>query len=222
MQLPFEIKRIHLLGIGGIGMSGLAEILHGQGFKVSGSDRVENFNIERLRKFSIPVQIGHDEDESEGASVVVVSSAIQKDNVALKGAFKHKIPVIKRAEMLAELMRLKWPICVGGTHGKTTTTSLIGHLFDVAGMDPSVINGGVINAYGSNARLGQSHWLVAEADESDGTFVHLPAMIGVITNIDREHMENYRDFDDVRAAYKHFLNNIPFYGFSVLCIDHRE
>ncbi len=222
MRIPFPIKKIHFLGIGGIGMSGIAEVLKAQGFNISGSDSNETANIQRLRALSIEIQIGQTEDESDGASFVVISSAIGQDNLALLGAKKRHIPIVRRAEMLAELMRLKWSICIGGTHGKTTTTSLIAHLLDSANMDPTVINGGIINAHNTNAILGLGDWLVAEADESDGSFVHLPSTVAVVTNIDPEHMENYTNFDEVRAAYLRFVSNVPFYGFSVLCLDHVE
>ncbi|MEM7072233.1 MAG: UDP-N-acetylmuramate--L-alanine ligase [Pseudomonadota bacterium] len=222
MQLPFSSDRLHFLGIGGIGMSGIAEMLHRQGFRVSGSDCYESANVQRLRELAIPITIGQKAGECDGAGAVIVSSAISSDNPALIAAKQQKIPIVSRAEMLAELMRLKWSICVAGTHGKTTTTSLIAHVLEYAGLDPTVINGGIINAYKTNARFGQGDWFVAEADESDGSFTRFAVTVAVVTNIDREHMDHYGDFDTVRAAYRQFVSNIPFYGFAVLCLDHPE
>ena len=220
--LPLSIGTIHFVGIGGIGMSGIAEVLHSLGYSVQGSDQSESANVKRLQKHGITVHIGHSEKNVEGAEVLVISSAVKPDNPEVQAARKNMIPVVRRAEMLAELMRLKWSIAVGGTHGKTTTTSLIAHLIDTAGMDPTVINGGIINAWGSNARLGSGEWMVAEADESDGTFLKLPATIAVVTNIDPEHLDHYGSFDKLRAAFVSFVENIPFYGFAALCIDHAE
>jgi len=220
--LPLEIGIIHFVGIGGIGMSGIAEILHNLGYRVQGSDLSDNANVKRLRALGIEIGIGHDAGHVGNAAVVVVSSAVQADNEEVKAARERLIPVVRRAEMLAELMRLKWSIAVGGTHGKTTTTSMVAHLLDTAGLDPTVINGGIINAYGTNARLGAGEWMVVEADESDGTFVKLPAVIAVVTNIDPEHMDHYGAFDNLRAAFDAFVTNIPFYGFATLCIDHPE
>ena len=217
---PFDIGPIHFVGIGGIGMSGLAEILCDQGYTVQGSDMKASGNTKRLEEKGIKVFIGHDSDNVKNASVVVLSSAIKSGNPELEAALEQRIPVIKRADMLAEIMRMKWSIAVAGTHGKTTTTSLIGAMLESANFDPTVINGGIINAYGSNTRLGKSDWLVAEADESDGTFTRLPCAIGCITNIDPEHMDHYADFNAMKAAYKKFVDNIPFYGFAVVCIDH--
>ena len=220
--LPLDIGTIHFVGIGGIGMSGIAEVMHNLGYRVQGSDLRENPNIRRLRALGVTVLIGHDQSHVEGVEVVVVSSAVQTDNPEVVAARVRLLPVVRRAEMLAELMRLKSSIAVGGTHGKTTTTSMIAALLDAAGMDPTVINGGIINAYGTNARLGAGEWMVVEADESDGTFVRLPATIAVVTNIDAEHMEHYGGFEALRAAFQSFVENIPFYGFATLCIDHAE
>ncbi len=221
-QMPLDIGTIHLVGIGGIGMSGIAEVLHNLGYAVSGSDVAESANVQRLRSKGIAVEIGHRGENVTGAAVVVVSSAIQAENPEIQAARAALIPVVRRAEMLAELMRLKWAIAVGGTHGKTTTTSLIAAMLDAAEVDPTVINGGIINAYGTNARLGEGEWMVVEADESDGSFTHLPATIAVVTNIDPEHMEFYGDFDALRGAFEQFVTNIPFYGFAAMCVDHPE
>jgi UDP-N-acetylmuramate--alanine ligase len=220
--MPLTIGTIHFVGIGGIGMSGIAEILHNLGYSVQGSDLSENANVKRLRGLGVPVEIGHREENIGDSQVVVISSAVKPDNPEMAAARSKLVPVVRRAEMLAELMRLKWAIAVGGTHGKTTTTSLISAMLDSAGYDPTVINGGIINAYGTNARLGAGEWMVVEADESDGTFVKLPSTIAVVTNIDPEHMEFYGDFDSVKEAFRAFVENIPFYGFAVLCIDHPE
>ncbi|MCH8836047.1 MAG: UDP-N-acetylmuramate--L-alanine ligase [Proteobacteria bacterium] len=220
--LPLSIGTIHFVGIGGIGMSGIAEVLHNLDYSVQGSDLGDNANVKRLRALGIPISIGHREENLGEAQVVVISSAVKPDNLEVAAARKRLMPVVRRAEMLGELMRLKWSIAVGGTHGKTTTTSLIAALLDAAGMDPTVINGGIINAWGSNARLGGGDWVVAEADESDGTFLKLPATIAVVTNIDPEHLDHYGSFEALCAAFDAFVENIPFYGFAVLCIDHAE
>ncbi|MGA0392820.1 MAG: UDP-N-acetylmuramate--L-alanine ligase [Rhodospirillales bacterium] len=220
--IPLSIGTLHFVGIGGIGMSGIAEVLHNLGYSVQGSDIAEGANVRRLREIGIPVLIGHAEENIKDAQVIVISSAVKNDNPEVAAARKKLLPVVRRAEMLAELMRLKWSIAVGGTHGKTTTTSLIAQLLDVAELDPTVINGGIINAWGTNARLGQGEWLVAEADESDGTFLKLPAVIAVVTNIDPEHLEHYGSFDALREAFATFVENVPFYGFAALCIDHPE
>jgi len=220
--LPTSIGQIHFCGIGGIGMSGIAEILHNLGYAVQGSDIAQNTNVKRLMKMGVPVSIGQRGDNLGEAGVVVISSAIKSNNPELIVARQNQIPIVRRAEMLAELMRLKWSIAVGGTHGKTTTTSLIAAILDTANADPTVVNGGIINAYGTNARLGEGEWIVVEADESDGTFINLPATIAVVTNIDPEHMDFYQTFEEVRNAYKAFVSNIPFYGLAVLCIDHPE
>jgi len=214
--------RVHIVGIGGIGMSGIAEIMHVMGYEVQGSDLGDNANTQRLRDMGIKVAIGHAAENVIGAGVVTVSSAVATDNPEITAARANHIPVVRRAEMLAELMRLKPCITVAGTHGKTTTTSLIAAMLDAAGLDPTVINGGIINAYGTNARLGQGDWMVVEADESDGTFVRLPATIGIVTNIDPEHLDHYGDFDGLRAAFDSYIANIPFYGVGIVCLDHPE
>ncbi|MBT5455103.1 MAG: UDP-N-acetylmuramate--L-alanine ligase [Rhodospirillaceae bacterium] len=220
--LPLTIGTIHFCGIGGIGMSGIAEVLHNLEYSVQGSDVAESANVKRLTDMGIQVHIGQHGDNLGDASVIVVSSAIKPDNPELVEARQRLIPVVRRAEMLAELMRLKWAIAVGGTHGKTTTTSLIASMLDTADYDPTVINGGIINAYGTNARLGDGDWIVVEADESDGTFIKLPATIAVVTNIDPEHLDFYGSFEALRQAFITFVENIPFYGLAVLCIDHPE
>lgn len=220
MQLPKEIGPLHFVGIGGIGMSAIAEVCAALGYRVQGSDMSANANVERLAAQGARVFQGHDGAHVEGAGVLVVSSAIKPDNPELVAARAAGIPIVQRAEMLAELMRLKSPIAVAGTHGKTTTTSLIATVLYAGGMDPTVINGGIIEAFGSNARVGDGDWLVAEADESDGSFIKLPTQIGVITNIDPEHMEHYGDFDGVKAAFRQFVDQIPFYGFALAGIDH--
>jgi len=221
-SLPLSIGTIHFVGIGGIGMSGIAEVMHNLGYKVQGSDIAASANVKRLEGLGIKVHIGHSADNLGDARVVVISSAVKPDNPEVVAARARLIPVVRRAEMLAELMRLKWAIAVGGTHGKTTTTSMIATMLDEAGMDPTVINGGIINAYGTNARLGAGEWVVVEADESDGTFMKLPATIAVVTNIDPEHLDHYGSFDKVRDAFRIFVENIPFYGFAALCLDHPE
>ncbi len=220
--LPLSIGTIHFVGIGGIGMSGIAEILHNLGYRVQGSDMAENANVRRLRLLGIVIETEHRPENLGEAQVVVVSSAVKPDNPEVVAARARLIPVVRRAEMLAELMRLKWSVAVGGTHGKTTTTSMIAAVFEAAGLDPTVINGGIINAYGTNARLGAGEWMVVEADESDGTFVKLPATIAVVTNIDPEHLDHYGDFESLKRAFVAFVENIPFYGFAVLCLDHAE
>ena len=221
-RIPLAVGAIHFVGIGGIGMSGIAEILHHLGYTVQGSDAAENANVKRLRERGINIWASHDAGHLGDATVVVISSAIKKDNPELVAAREKHIPIVRRAEMLGELMRLKWAIAIGGTHGKTTTTSLVGAMLETAKMDPTVINGGIINAYGTNARLGDGEWMVVESDESDGSFTKLPATVAVVTNIDPEHMEHYGTFDAVRKAYDTFVSNIPFYGFAVLCTDHPE
>jgi UDP-N-acetylmuramate--alanine ligase len=221
-SLPLDLGTLHFVGIGGIGMSGIAEVLHTLGYSVQGSDLGDGANVQRLRKLGIPVSVGHAAENLGDAQVLVVSSAVKANNPEVMAARDRLIPVVRRAEMLGELMRLKWSIAVGGTHGKTTTTSLVAAILDGAGLDPTVINGGIINAWGSNARLGSGEWLVAEADESDGTFLKLPATVAVVTNIDPEHMEHYGTFDDLRRAFDMFVENIPFYGFATLCVDHPE
>jgi len=221
-QIPLEIGVIHFVGIGGIGMSGIAEVMHNLGYRVQGSDLSDNANVARLKALGIPVFIGHREENVEAASVVVISSAVKRENPEVKAARARLVPVVRRAEMLAELMRLKWCVSVAGTHGKTTTTSMVAALLDAARYDPTVINGGIINAYGTNARLGAGDWMVVEADESDGTFVKLPSTIAVVTNIDPEHLDFYGDFEKEKAAFDAFVENVPFYGAAVLCTDHPE
>jgi UDP-N-acetylmuramate--alanine ligase len=220
--LPLSIGTIHFVGIGGIGMSGIAEVLHNLKYKVQGSDSSDSANVERLRDLGIPVAVGHAAENIGNASVVVYSSAVKPDNPELMAGRARLIPVIRRAEMLGEIMRLKWAIAIGGTHGKTTTTSLIGTVLETAQFDPTVINGGIINAYGTNTRLGDGDWIVVEADESDGTFVKLPITVAVVTNIDPEHLDHYGTFDNVKSAFVSFVKNVPFYGFAMLCIDHPE
>jgi len=222
MRLSQEVGPIHFIGIGGIGMSGIAEVMHNLGFTVQGSDLSQNANVDRLRALGLTVVIGHEAENIENASVIVTSSAVKSDNPEVVAARARFLPVVRRAEMLAELMRLKSCVAVGGTHGKTTTTSMVAAMFDTASLDPTVINGGIINAYGTNARLGEGEWMVVEADESDGTFVKLPAEIAIVTNIDPEHLDHYGDFDALRAAFYNFVVNVPFYGFAVMCIDHPE
>ncbi|WP_336945643.1 UDP-N-acetylmuramate--L-alanine ligase [Asaia sp. HN010] len=218
--LPLSIGTIHFVGIGGIGMSGIAEVLHMLGYKVQGSDISESANVLRLRKLGITVAIGHDEANLGGAQVVVTSTAVRKDNPEVLAARGRLIPVVRRAEMLAELMRLRWAVAIGGTHGKTTTTSLVACVLEQAKLDPTVINGGIIEAYGTNTRMGSGDWMVVEADESDGSFLRLPAVIAVVTNMDPEHLDHWGTAEAMQAAYDQFVSNIPFYGFAVLCIDH--
>jgi UDP-N-acetylmuramate--alanine ligase len=220
--IPLSIGTIHFVGIGGIGMSGIAEVMHNLDYDIQGSDVSDGANVLRLRELGIPIEIGHRPENIGDAAVVVISSAVKNDNSEVVAARARMIPVVRRAEMLAEIMRLKWAIAVGGTHGKTTTTSIVATLLDAANFDPTVINGGIINAYGTNAHLGEGDWIVVEADESDGSFVKLPATIAVVTNIDPEHLDFYGSFDSLRQAFVWFVENIPFYGFAVLCIDHPE
>ena len=220
MKLPNEIGPIHFVGIGGIGMSGIAEVLINLGHDVQGSDASDNANVKRLREHGARVFVGHDAANLGSAAVVVVSTAIKRDNPELVSARARRIPVVRRAEMLAELMRLKRCVAVAGTHGKTTTTSLVATLLDAAGLDPTVINGGIINAYGTNARLGGGDWMVVEADESDGTFLKLPADVAVVTNIDPEHLDHFHTFDAIKEAFLALIENLPFYGFAVMCLDH--
>jgi len=220
MKLPPQIGPIHFVGIGGIGMSGIAEVLINLGYTVQGSDSADNANVKRLREKGAKVSVGHDAKAIDGAEVVVVSSAIKRDNPELAAARAKRLPVVRRAEMLAELMRLKSCVAVAGTHGKTTTTSLVAALLDAGHFDPTVINGGIINAYGTNARLGAGDWMVVEADESDGTFLKLPADIAIVTNIDAEHLDHFKTFMAVQDAFRDFVENVPFYGFAVMCTDH--
>jgi UDP-N-acetylmuramate--alanine ligase len=222
MKLPRDLGSIHFVGIGGIGMSGIAEVLANLDYTVTGSDVAESANVKRLRDKNIKVAVGHDAKNVDGASVVVVSSAIKRDNPELVAARAKRLPVVRRAEMLAELMRLKSAVAIAGTHGKTTTTSMVATLLDAGGLDPTVINGGIINAYGTNARLGAGDWMVVEADESDGTFLKLPADVAIVTNVDPEHLDHFKTFDAVKEAFKAFVENVPFYGFAVMCTDHAE
>ena len=218
--LPLSIGTIHFVGIGGIGMSGIAQVLHNLGYVVQGSDIAEGANVQRLRASGIKVMVGHDAANLGDARVVVTSTAVKRDNPEVVQARTRLIPVVRRAEMLAELMRLRWSIAIGGTHGKTTTTSLVAAVLDSARLDPTVINGGIIEAYGSNTRMGEGDWMVVEADESDGSFLRLPAVIAVVTNMDPEHLDHWGTSDAMMAAYDQFVSNIPFYGFAVLCVDH--
>lgn len=217
-----DIGVIHFVGIGGIGMSGIAEVMHNLGYTVQGSDMAEGPSVLRLRERGISVSIGHEKEHVEGAAVVVTSTAVRRTNPEVAHALENRIPVVRRAEMLAELMRLKSTVAVAGTHGKTTTTSMIAALLDSGGIDPTVINGGIIEQYGSNARMGDSDWMVVEADESDGSFLRLDGTIAVVTNIDPEHLDHYGDFDGVKDAFVEFIHNVPFYGAAILCIDHPE
>ena len=221
-KLPLELGAIHFVGIGGIGMSGIAEVLLNHGYQVQGSDLKASKITDRLVVLGARVFIGQTAENLAEAEVVVISSAIKPGNAELDEARRRGLPVVRRAEMLAELMRLKSNIAVAGTHGKTTTTTMVATLLDAGGIDPTVINGGVIHAYGSNARMGQGEWMVVEADESDGTFTRLPATIAIVTNIDPEHMEHWGDFDRLRAGFHDFVSNIPFYGLAVCCTDHAE
>src|SRR6202047_4568441 len=220
MKLPRDIGPVHFVGIGGIGMSGIAEVMVNLGYMVQGSDQSESANVKRLRDNGGNIAIGHTSENLTGVRVVVVSSAINPDNAELVAARAQRLPVVRRAEMLAELMRLKSCVAIAGTHGKTTTTSMVAALLDAAGFDPTVINGGIINAYGTNARLGAGEWMVVEADESDGTFLKLPADIAVVTNVDPQHLDHFQTFYAVQEAFRNFVENVPFYGFAVMCIDH--
>jgi UDP-N-acetylmuramate--alanine ligase len=220
MKLPPKLGSIHFVGIGGIGMSGIAEVLHNLGYQVQGSDASDNANVRRLAEKGIRTFVGHAAANIGEAEVVVVSTAIKRDNPELMAAREKRLPVVRRAEMLAELMRLKSCVAIAGTHGKTTTTSLVATLLEKGGLDPTVINGGIINAYGTNARMGESDWMVVEADESDGTFLKLPADVAIVTNIDPEHLDHFGSFEAIKAAFRAFVENLPFYGFAVMCIDH--
>ncbi|WP_419810004.1 UDP-N-acetylmuramate--L-alanine ligase [Sphingomonas sp.] len=221
-SLQTDIGTIHFVGIGGIGMSGIAEVMHNLGYRVQGSDVAEGYVVQGLRDRGIAVAIGHDAANLGDAAVVVTSTAIVRSNPEVESALERRIPVVRRAEMLAELMRLKSTVAVAGTHGKTTTTSMIAALLDAGGVDPTVINGGIINSYGSNARLGASDWMVVEADESDGSFLRLDGTVAVVTNIDPEHLDHYGSFDAVKDAFVEFVENVPFYGAALLCLDHPE
>jgi UDP-N-acetylmuramate--alanine ligase len=220
MKLPPKLGPIHFIGIGGIGMSGIAEVMHNLGYTVQGSDAADNYNVKRLEEKGIRTFVGHRAENIDGAEIVVVSTAIKRDNPELVSAREKRLPVVRRAEMLAELMRFKSCVAVAGTHGKTTTTSMVATLLDAGGLDPTVINGGIINAYGTNARMGEGQWMVVEADESDGTFLKLPADVAIVTNIDAEHLDHFGSFDAIKDAFRSFIYNIPFYGFAVMCIDH--
>ena len=220
MKLPPKLGPIHFIGIGGIGMSGIAEVMHNLGYTVQGSDASDNYNVKRLADKGIKTFIGHKAENVENAEIVVVSTAIKRDNPELSMAREKRLPVVRRAEMLAELMRFKSCVAVAGTHGKTTTTSLVATLLDAGGLDPTVINGGIINAYGTNARMGEGQWMVVEADESDGTFLKLPADVAIVTNIDAEHLDHFGTFEAIKEAFRRFIDSIPFYGFAVMCIDH--
>jgi UDP-N-acetylmuramate--alanine ligase len=221
-RVPLDIGPIHFVGIGGIGMSGIAEIMHNLGYNVQGSDAADTANVKRLRKLGIPIKIGHAAENIEGAYAIVYSSAVKPDNVEIEDGRRRGIPLVRRAEMLAEIMRLKWCVAVAGTNGKTTTTTMVAALLDAGGFDPTVVNGGIINAYGTNARIGAGDWAVVEADESDGSFLRLPATIAVLTSADPDHLDYYGTFERMRDAFQRFIENIPFYGFAVLCLDHPE
>ena len=221
MKLPRDIGPVHFVGIGGIGMSGIAEVLMNLGYTVQGSDASDSANVKRLRDKGAKISVGHSAGHLGDAAVVVVSTAIKRDNPELTAARTQRLPVVRRAEMLAELMRLKSCVAIGGTHGKTTTTSLVATLLDAGNFDPTVINGGIIEAYGTNARLGAGDWMVVEADESDGTFLKLPADIAIVTNVDPEHLDHFKTFEAVQEAFRDFVENVPFYGFAVMCIDHE-
>src|SRR5919109_2041941 len=220
MEMPREIGTIHIVGIGGIGMSAIAEILQAKGFAVQGSDQKDSANVKRLRAKGVRVFVGHDPSNLLGARYVVISTAVKPGNPELEAARAKGLPIIRRAEMLAELMRLYTTVSVTGTHGKTTTTSLIAHIFATAGLDPTVITGGIINGWGSNARLGQGPWMIVEADESDSTFIALPTQIGIVTNIDPEHLDYFKTLENMHREFEAFYRNIPFYGLTVTCIDH--
>ena len=221
-KLPLDVGPIHFVGIGGIGMSGIAEVLLNMGYQVQGSDLKESKITQRLQDLGATIFIGQRAENLEGATVIVISSAIKTGNPELDAARAQGMPVVRRAEMLAELMRLKSNVAIAGTHGKTTTTTMVATLLDAGGVDPTVINGGIIHAYGSNARMGQGEWMVVEADESDGTFNRLPATIAIVTNIDPEHMEHWGSIENLRRGFYDFVSNIPFYGIAICCTDHPE
>jgi UDP-N-acetylmuramate--alanine ligase len=220
--VPFDIGPVHFIGIGGIGMSGIAEIMLRIGYKVQGSDAKASANTERLEKLGAKVFIGHDGAHVEGAYAIVYSTAVKPDNPEMVAGRERRLPLVRRAEMLAELMRLQFSVGVAGTHGKTTTTSMVAALLDAGGLDPTVVNGGIINAYGTNAKVGAGDWIVVEADESDGTFLKLKSTVAIVTNIDPEHLDHYGDFEAVKKAFRDFVENIPFYGFAAVCTDHPE
>jgi UDP-N-acetylmuramate--alanine ligase len=221
-RVPLDIGAIHFIGIGGIGMSGIAEIMHNLGYKVQGTDVTESANVRRLRAMGIRIAVGHAAENLKDAHAVVYSSAVKPGNIEFEEARKLNLPLVRRAEMLAEIMRLKSCVAIAGTNGKTTTTTMVAALLDAGGFDPTVVNGGIINAYGTNARLGAGDWVVVEADESDGTFLRLPSTIAVVTNADPDHLDHYVTFDRMRDAFQRFVENVPFYGLAVLCIDHPE
>jgi UDP-N-acetylmuramate--alanine ligase len=219
---PFALGPIHFIGIGGIGMSGIAEIMIRIGYTVQGSDAKASTNTERLEKLGARIFIGHAPEHVGSASAVVFSTAVKPDNPEMVAAREARLPLVRRAEMLAELMRLKYSVAVGGTHGKTTTTSMVACLLDAGGLDPTVVNGGIINAYGTNAKVGEGDWIVVEADESDGSFLKLKSTVAIVTNIDAEHLDHWGDFDAVKRGFRDFVENIPFYGFAAVCLDHPE
>src|SRR3979411_2305691 len=219
MRLPREMRPSHFGGSGGIGMSGIAGCVCNLGYTVQGSDASESANVNRLRDKGVAITVGHKAENVAGADVLVVSTAIKRDNPELIAARAQRIPVVRRAEMLAELMRLKSCVAIAGTHGKTTTTSMVAALLDAGDLDPTVINGGIINAYGTNARLGAGEWMVVEADESDGTFLKLPADVAIVTNVAPEHLDHFKTFEAVQDAFRNFVENVPFYGFAVMGIS---
>ena len=220
--VPFDLGPVHFIGIGGIGMSGIAEIMLRIGYTVQGSDAKASANTERLEKLGARIFIGHDAAHVDGASAIVYSTAVKADNPEMVAGRDKRLPLVRRAEMLAELMRLQFSIGVAGTHGKTTTTSMVASLLDAGGLDPTVVNGGIINAYGTNAKVGEGDWIVVEADESDGTFLRLKSTVAIVTNIDAEHLDHWGDFDAVKKGFQDFVENIPFYGFAAVCTDHPE
>ena len=221
-RLPLNLGPIHFIGIGGIGMSGIAEILVNLGYSVQGSDIKKTHITERLSTLSVKIFYDHDKENVSNCSVVVISSAIKKENIELSFAKQLGIPIVSRAEMLAELMRMKLNIVVAGSHGKTTTTSLVASIAEAGNLDPTVINGGVIKAYGSNARLGEGDWMVVEADESDGSFNKLPVTVAIVTNIDKEHLDYYGSFPNLKQAFERFISSVPFYGIAICCIDDKN
>lgn len=220
--VPFELGPVHFIGIGGIGMSAIAEVMLRIGYTVQGSDAKAGANTERLEQLGAKIFIGHDPAHIEGASAIVYSTAVKPDNPEMVAGREHRLPLVRRAEMLAELMRLQFSVAVGGTHGKTTTTSMVAALLDAGGLDPTVVNGGIINAYGTNAKVGEGDWIVVEADESDGAFLKLRSTVAIVTNIDPEHLDHWGDFEAVKKGFRDFVENIPFYGFAAVCTDHPE
>jgi UDP-N-acetylmuramate--alanine ligase len=220
--VPFALGPVHFIGIGGIGMSGIAEIMIRIGYTVQGSDAKASANTDRLAALGAKIFIGHEASQVEGVSAIVYSTAVKADNPEMVAGRDKRVPLVRRAEMLAELMRLQFSIAVGGTHGKTTTTSMVAAVLDAGGLDPTVVNGGIINAYGTNAKVGEGDWIVVEADESDGSFLKLKSTVAVVTNIDPEHLDHWGDFEAVKKGFRDFIENIPFYGFAVICLDHPE